>query len=65
MHAVTSFLKIRNSIESLPVFIVLDSLYARNDESPIATSKNALQRYTELVTKLETILNEKLQRTYH
>lgn len=51
----------RHYLESLPIFIVLDTQYSKNKNSSIAADKPADAQYEELVKRLEDILLDKLQ----
>jgi HD-GYP domain-containing protein (c-di-GMP phosphodiesterase class II) len=48
-------------IQETPLFVVLDSIYAKNAASPISRDKPASQKYTELVARLADVLRNKLQ----
>ena len=51
----------RHYLESLPIFIVLDTQYSKNSNSSIAAEKPTDAQYAELVKRLEDILLDKLQ----
>jgi HD-GYP domain-containing protein (c-di-GMP phosphodiesterase class II) len=61
MQSVKSLKDLSKSIESLPIFVVLDSLYSRNDDSPVARNKSTAQRYGDLAGQLGTIINDKMK----
>ena len=50
----------RESLESLSVFVALDSLYTKSERSPLARSKPASEKYRELARCLEDVLKNKL-----
>ncbi len=51
----------KHYLESLPIFVILDTQYARNTDSAIASQKPVDMQYMELVKKLEDIILNKLQ----
>lgn len=58
MATTKSLKELHKTVESLPVFVVLDSLYAKNANSPVAASKTASQNYSELVGRVKKALHE-------
>jgi HD-GYP domain-containing protein (c-di-GMP phosphodiesterase class II) len=48
----------RKTLESLPVFVVMDYLYSKNDNSPVAMNKQSAQKYRELTAMFEQVMNE-------
>lgn len=50
----------RESLESLSVFVALDSLYTKSERSPLARSKPASEKYRALGQRLEDVLRNKL-----
>ena len=53
----------KHYLESLPIFIVLDSQYSKNKSSSIAAGKPVDSQYSELVKRLDDLLLDKLQKT--
>lgn len=51
----------RHYLESLPIFIVLDTQYSKNKNSSISSEKPVNEQYEELVKKLQDVLMDKLQ----
>ena len=49
---------LKKTLESLPVFVVMDYLYSRNDNSPIATTKSGRQKYKELLSLFDQSLTQ-------
>lgn len=61
MTSVKNLSEFKKTINSLPVFVLLDSLYSRSDNSPLARSKTASQKYGELLERLHETLYTKLR----
>ncbi len=55
--------ELRDTLESLPVFVVMDFLYAKNKASPIAIDKSTSQKYGELVRMFDTTMRAGAART--
>ena len=51
----------KHYLESLPIFIVLDTQYSKNRNSSIAADKPVDIQYSELVKRLDDLLLDKLQ----
>lgn len=51
----------KHYLESLPIFVILDTQYAKSKDSAIASHKTVEAQYAELVNKLEELLHDKLQ----
>jgi HD-GYP domain-containing protein (c-di-GMP phosphodiesterase class II) len=50
------------SVESSPTFVIIDSMYARNDDSPVATAKTSEERYLELLLNYDELMLKNLPR---
>ncbi len=61
MQPQKTFSELKHYMESLPIFVILDSQYARSKTSAIAANKTTEEQYAELVKKLEVLLLDKLQ----
>jgi HD-GYP domain-containing protein (c-di-GMP phosphodiesterase class II) len=48
----------RKALESLPVFVVMDYLYSKNEESPVSADKADDEKYRDLVAMFEKALDE-------
>ncbi|MDD5675999.1 MAG: hypothetical protein PHC61_17645, partial [Chitinivibrionales bacterium] len=44
------------TLQSLPIFVVLDSIYSKNENSPVAGTKPAAIRYGELLQRVDEVL---------
>lgn len=49
------------SIQSLPVFVILDSIYSNTEDSPVSPTNPAGLQYDKMTDKLQSILNNELQ----
>jgi HD-GYP domain-containing protein (c-di-GMP phosphodiesterase class II) len=47
---------VRKSLDAIPGIVVLESLYSKNERSPVSTNKSSEQKYSELVEKTKTVL---------
>jgi HD-GYP domain-containing protein (c-di-GMP phosphodiesterase class II) len=47
---------IRKSLEELPGIVMLETLYAKNDRSPVSNDKTTTVKYSELVEKTKGVL---------
>ena len=61
MEQIKSLSEIRHYLESLPIFVILDSQYSKNKNSSIAASKPVDAQYLELTQRLGDILLNKMQ----
>lgn len=61
MEQTKNFTEIKKSQKNLQVMVVLDSLYSKNDHSPVSKNKSSSQSYLELANVLGDILHNRLQ----
>jgi HD-GYP domain-containing protein (c-di-GMP phosphodiesterase class II) len=60
MDRIRNLRDLRKEMASQPVFVVLDSLYSRNENSPISREKPAARKYAELAALVNDFLHNKL-----
>jgi HD-GYP domain-containing protein (c-di-GMP phosphodiesterase class II) len=60
MNKTKDLRKLRREMASQPVFVALESLYSRNESSPISRNKSSGQKYAEMSAMLTDYLHNKL-----
>jgi HD-GYP domain-containing protein (c-di-GMP phosphodiesterase class II) len=64
MNRESNLSEVRKSLESLPGIVMLETLYSKNNNSPVAIDKSTIQKYAELVEKTKFILFSTIEKEH-